>query len=132
VLCPAAAYLSGNGDDNSECEPCVTNLLSMIVEKLISSNGGTSQSLVDGSMEVTSSTAACLVDFLPAERKELAEAVVARRIRAKDDFGLDMSAMSHQLLALAARWHLTATKRRGGEAGDLPSWRCWPRMTTVT
>jgi len=67
-------------------------MIAQFLEKLISSDGGTSQFLVDGSTEVTPSTAARLVDFLLAKRKELAEDVVARHIRAKDDFGLDMSA----------------------------------------
>jgi ubiquitin-protein ligase len=104
-----AACLGGNAVASSDCKLFVTNLSNMIIqflEKLTSSDGGTNPSLEDGDMEPTSSVLANMKDLAPEEKKRLAEDVVHRRIRAKTDFGLDISLVCHQLLALAARWHL--------------------------
>ena len=118
------SYLGGCVAENPECELVVVNLSNMIVqylEKLTSVDGGTNQSLEEGDTdEPTSCMVSSLPDLEPDEKGSMAREVVARRLLMKYRLGLDVSVICHQLLALAANWHLAAAKTRGADRRGSP------------
>jgi hypothetical protein len=108
-----ASYLGGHAVDMAKHKRFMFNLSSMVVhflEKMTSRDGGTNQSLEEGSCEPTSEVAARLGRLSIAEKTRLAEDVIRRRIRVKAEYGLDVGVLCHQLLALATKWHRTAIK----------------------
>ena len=118
-----AAYLGGRAVDSPECQIFLTNLANMIVqflEKLTARDGGTNQSLEDGNFEASSMISPRLAFLTRVEKKHLAEGLVRRRIHAINDLGLAIDVMCHQLLALAAKWHLAAASMEANQARVSP------------
>ncbi|KAL3909127.1 MAG: hypothetical protein SGARI_002755, partial [Bacillariaceae sp.] len=101
---PAIAKIMGGS------HACSKDLAVMVVhflDLLTESGGGTHPHLEferDGS-DPTNNLVACECIMSAQEKSVLATAIVQSRHKARSKIGFDASLLSHQLLALAARWH---------------------------
>jgi len=91
-----------------ETSSCASDMAAMAVhflDILTSSDGGTNVEL-DWMIGTESSKALAAREpsMSNDERQSLAASLVAARTKCRKEFGLDVSILSHQLLALAARW----------------------------
>jgi len=108
-----ASYLGGYGFMETEDKGFICGLSNTFIhflEKLTSLDGGTNPDLEETDCEPTSNISSRLGALSSADKAKFSEDVIRRRIRAKKEYGLDVSILCHQLLALAARWHLAAVK----------------------
>ena len=97
----------------------LANLIVHFIDIITDSNGGTHPEL---ELELSESTHSMIqrdASIAPAERKHLINQIVKSRQYSRDEFGLDVSVVCHQLLALAASWHV-GSKNEKGSAAESP------------
>jgi hypothetical protein len=98
----------------------LSNIVIQLLDKLTSEDGGTNPSLDEVGSEPSSLLLSRLQTMSPTEKASTAGDMVRRRITTKTEYGLDVSGLCHQLLALAAKWHLAAVAAAGNSSRSSP------------
>jgi hypothetical protein len=118
-----ARCLGGYSSDDAFDTRQIADLSNMIVhllDKLTSEDGGTNPSLEEVNSEPSSLLLSRCKNMLASEKAHTAADVVRRRITTKMEYGLDVSVLCHKLLALAAKWHLTAVATAANSSRNSP------------
>lgn len=106
-----AVCLGGYSQDDSLDTRQITALSNMFVhllDSMVSDDGGTHPSLEEQGSEPTSRLLSQVASMQPSKRARAAGEAVRRRISTKMEYGLDISILCHNLLALVSKWHLSA------------------------